>query len=81
MWSAGWVAVRLLCATRVRLIFAGWDRRTMFVVGSRCLGSGVAGPGGGGLLIAESRVPRACRAATDPADGLAMSPGTFTRFG
>jgi hypothetical protein len=25
---------------------------------------------GGGLLIAESRVPRACRAATDPADGI-----------
>src|ERR1700722_13734762 len=25
---------------------------------------------GGGLLIDESRVPRACRAATDPADGM-----------
>ena len=42
----------------------------MFVVGSRCLGSGVACPGWGGLLIAVSRVPRACRAATDPADGM-----------
>ena len=33
--------------------------------------TGVAGPErGGGLLIGESRVPRACRAATDPADGM-----------
>ncbi len=32
-WVGGGPAVRL-CATRVRLICAGWDRRTMFVVGS-----------------------------------------------
>ena len=41
----GWVGGGSVCCARraVRLIFAGWDRGTMFVVGSRCLGSGVAG--------------------------------------
>jgi hypothetical protein len=39
-----------------------------FVVGSRCLRASVASVGW--LLIAGSRVPRACRAAIDPADGM-----------
>jgi hypothetical protein len=42
-----------------------------FVVGSRCLHASVASQGW--LLIATPRIPRACRAATDPADGLRVS--------
>ena len=44
----GWRSGRL-CATRGQTDIRGLvrHRRTMFVVGSRCLGSGVASPGGG----------------------------------
>jgi hypothetical protein len=70
MWSAGWVAVRLLCATRGQADMRGLGPQDHVRRGEPLsLGSGVAGPGRGGLLIAVSRVPRACRAATDPADG------------
>jgi hypothetical protein len=71
-----WVAVRLLCATRVRLIYAGLEcRRTMVRRGEPLSKIERGQPEGGGLLIARSRVPRACRAATDPADGMKFSVG------
>ena len=49
VWSAGWVAVRLLCATRGQTDMRGFGCAAgpWFVVGSRCLGSSVAGPGAG----------------------------------
>ncbi len=64
------------CARRaVRLIYAGLvpqDHGSSW--GGRCLGSSVASPARGGLLIGGSRFPARCRAATDPADGIrAMS--------
>ena len=55
----GWRSGRL-CATRGQTDIRGLGTAgPWFVVGSRCLRSGVASPGGGGLLIVESRVPRA----------------------
>jgi hypothetical protein len=50
-------------------VFAGWNRRTMFVVGSRCLGSGVAGPGEGRVAHSYSAGSPRVPGATDPADG------------
>jgi hypothetical protein len=72
----------LLCATRVSLIFADpGGRRTMVRRGVPLyMGSSVA-PLFGGLLIGTSRVPRASRAATDPAEW-GMCDGLFViRFG
>ena len=56
----GWRSGRL-CATRGQADMRGFGDAAgpWFVVGSRCLASGVASPSRGGLLIAPSRVPRA----------------------
>src|SRR5687767_10894871 len=61
MWSAGWVAVRLAGARRaVRLICADpGGRRTVVRRGVPLSKIGRGQPGSGGLLIAQSRVPRA----------------------
>ena len=59
------------CARRaVRLIYAGWDRRTMVRRGEPLSRIERGQRAGRWLLIAPSRIPRACRAATDPADGI-----------
>jgi hypothetical protein len=75
-WSfgvvVGWVGGGPGCCARhaVRLIQAGWDRRTMVRRGEPLSSIERGRPReGGGLLIERSRVPRACRVATDPADG------------
>ena len=67
VWSAGWVAVRLVVRdagqTDIRGL-PGWARRTMVRRGEP-LSEGERGRRGR-LLRGVSRVPRACRAATDP---------------
>src|SRR6202035_1609121 len=61
-------AVRDACQTDIR---GSGGRRTMVRRGVP-LSSIERGRPGGGVLIEQSRVPRACRAATDPADGMSV---------
>jgi hypothetical protein len=68
----GWVGGGPACCARraVRLIYAGLGCRRTMVRREEPLSKVERGrPSWGGLLIGVSRVPRACRAATDPADG------------
>jgi hypothetical protein len=71
VWSAGWVGGPAGCARRaVRLIYADpGGRRTMVRRGVPLCRIGRGQPRTGWVLIADWRVSRACRAATDPADG------------
>ena len=82
VWSAGWVAVRLLCATRGQADIRGLVPQDHVRRGDPLSRVGRGQPWvGGGLLIAASRVPRACRAATDPADGMGDVGVRITRSG
>jgi len=71
------------CARRaVRLIYAGWDRRTMVRRGVPLSSIGRGQPfGWAGCSSVFRGFPARCRAATDPADGMALLSGVVTRFG